>query len=212
MGDGPVSEWTKPPRTGRFAQLGGSTFSSLKYRNFRLFFVGQLISPGRQLADAGRPDAAGAQPHRQRRRARRCSPPASSRPVLLLGAWAGLVADRSDKRKLLMIVQAIAMVQSFALAALAFMDTPAAGRDLRASRWSAGSRWRSTTRPAGRSWSRWCPRRTCRTRSSLNSALMTSSRVIGPALAGLLITTVGFGWCFLLDGVSYIAVLVALCA
>jgi predicted MFS family arabinose efflux permease len=45
---------------------------------------------------------------------------------------------------------------------------------------------------------------------SLNSALMTGSRVVGPALAGLLVTTVGFGWCFLLDAVSYIAVLVAL--
>ena len=42
---------------------------------------------------------------------------------------------------------------------------------------------------------------------SLNSALMTSSRVIGPALAGLLVATVGFGWCFLADGISYIAVL-----
>jgi MFS family permease len=39
---------------------------------------------------------------------------------------------------------------------------------------------------------------------------MTSSRVIGPALAGALVITVGFGWCFLLDGISYIAVLLAL--
>ena len=39
---------------------------------------------------------------------------------------------------------------------------------------------------------------------------MTSSRVVGPALAGLLVATVGFGWCFLADGLSYIAVLVAL--
>ncbi|MEP6623379.1 MAG: MFS transporter, partial [Acidimicrobiia bacterium] len=45
---------------------------------------------------------------------------------------------------------------------------------------------------------------------SLNSALMTSSRVVGPALAGLLVATVGFGWCFLSDGLSYVAVLVAL--
>ena len=45
---------------------------------------------------------------------------------------------------------------------------------------------------------------------SLNSALMTSSRVVGPALAGLLVATVGFGWCFLADGISYIAVLLAL--
>jgi predicted MFS family arabinose efflux permease len=45
---------------------------------------------------------------------------------------------------------------------------------------------------------------------SLNSALMTSSRVVGPALAGLLISTVGFGWTFLLDSVSYVAVLASL--
>jgi predicted MFS family arabinose efflux permease len=39
---------------------------------------------------------------------------------------------------------------------------------------------------------------------------MTSARVVGPAIAGLLVATVGFGWCFLLDAVSYIAVLIAL--
>ena len=45
---------------------------------------------------------------------------------------------------------------------------------------------------------------------SLNSALMTSSRVIGPALAGLVIATAGFGWAFLVDGISYVAVLASL--
>src|SRR2546423_7537105 len=45
-------------------------------------------------------------------------------PVLILGPWAGLVADRSDKRRLLLIVQVIAMAQSFALAILAFSGNP----------------------------------------------------------------------------------------
>ena len=45
---------------------------------------------------------------------------------------------------------------------------------------------------------------------SLNSALMTSSRVVGPAIAGLLVVTVGFAACFTVDAVSYLAVLVAL--
>ncbi|MGZ4149471.1 MAG: MFS transporter, partial [Actinomycetota bacterium] len=45
---------------------------------------------------------------------------------------------------------------------------------------------------------------------SLNTALMTSSRIVGPALAGLLVVTVGFGWCFTVDAVSYLAVLAAL--
>jgi MFS family permease len=42
---------------------------------------------------------------------------------------------------------------------------------------------------------------------SLNSALMTGSRIFGPAAAGALVVTVGFAWCFLLDGISYLAVL-----
>ena len=45
---------------------------------------------------------------------------------------------------------------------------------------------------------------------SLNSAVMTGSRVVGPAAAGLLVITVGYGWAFLIDGLSYIAVLCGL--
>jgi predicted MFS family arabinose efflux permease len=45
---------------------------------------------------------------------------------------------------------------------------------------------------------------------SLNSALMTSSRIVGPALAGLLSATVGYGWCFALDGATYLAVIAGL--
>jgi predicted MFS family arabinose efflux permease len=45
---------------------------------------------------------------------------------------------------------------------------------------------------------------------SLNSALMTSARIVGPALAGLLAATVGYGWCFTVDALSYIAVIVGL--
>src|SRR5213076_3469074 len=49
-------------------------------------------------------------------------------PILVLGPWACLVADRSDKRRLLLIVQTIAMLQSFTLAALAFLPhSPVAG-------------------------------------------------------------------------------------
>jgi MFS family permease len=45
---------------------------------------------------------------------------------------------------------------------------------------------------------------------TLYSALVNASRIFGPAIAGLLVITVGFGWCFTLDAVSYLAVLVAL--
>src|SRR3954447_5370787 len=100
-----------------------TTFESLRFRNFRLFFGGQLISQiGNwltliaqallvlKLTDSG--FALGLLAACQ------------FGPVLLLGAWAGLIADRSDKRKLLIIVQAVAMAQSFTLAALAFSHSP----------------------------------------------------------------------------------------
>ena len=45
---------------------------------------------------------------------------------------------------------------------------------------------------------------------SLNSAVMTGSRVVGPALAGVLVITVGFGWAFMIDAISYLAVLAGL--
>src|SRR5438309_11612024 len=88
------------------------TFRSLHVRNFRLFFTGQLISQvGNwltlvaqtllvlKLTDNG--VALGG------------LAAAQFGPVLVLGPWAGLVADRSDKRKLLMIVQTLATAQPF---------------------------------------------------------------------------------------------------
>ena len=77
-------------------------------------------------------------------------------PVLLLGVWAGLVAARSDKRKLLLSVQVFAMAQSFALAALAFMGNPPL-MAIYVVASSAASPPRSTTRRGGPSSSRWSP-------------------------------------------------------
>ena len=103
----------------RFRLATQETFRSLHVRNFRLFFGGQLISQvGNwlslvaqallvlRLTDSG--VALG------------LLAVAQFGPVLFLGPFAGLVADRSDKRKLLLVVQSLAMVQSFCLAALVF--------------------------------------------------------------------------------------------
>ena len=130
-------------------------------------------------------------------------------PVLVIGAWAGLVADRSDKRRLLIIVQTLAMAAVLRAGRPRLQRRPAAAGHLRRSPSPAASPSRSTTRPGGPSSSRWC-RTTVQNAVSLNSALMTSARIVGPALAGLLVHTVGYGWCFLLDGLSYIAVIVGL--
>jgi MFS family permease len=130
-------------------------------------------------------------------------------PLLFLGPWAGLVADRSDKRKLLLIVQSISMLQSFALAVLVFMGDPPLASIFAIS--LVGGLTVAFDNPARRSFVvEMVPESDINNAVALNSALMTSSRIIGPALAGLLVSTVGFGWAFLVDGISYVAVLAAL--
>lgn len=192
----------------RLRTASQETFRSLHVRNFRLFFVGQLVSQVGNwltliaqtllvLKITGSGLALGA------------LTAAQFAPVLLLGAWAGLVADRSDKRRLLLIVQSIAMLQSFALGALAFMDQPPLVPLFLVA--AIGGVATAFDNPARRSFVvEMVSGDDMPNAVSLNSALMTSSRIVGPALAGLLVSTVGFGWAFWADGLSYIAVIVAL--
>ena len=185
------------------------TFRSLHLRSFRLFFTGQLISQiGNwvtliaqtllvlELTDSG--VALG------------LLAAAQFGPVLLFGAFAGLVADRSDKRRLLVTVQAVAMLQSFVLAALAFQDQPPVWAIYAIA--AVGGLATAFDNPARRSFVvELVAEEDITNAVSLNSALMTGSRVIGPAVGGLLVATAGFGWAFLVDGLTYVAVIVGLC-
>jgi MFS family permease len=184
------------------------TFQSLRSRNFRLFFGGQLISQvGNWLTLVAQTLLVYHLTHSGV--ALGALAAAQFGPVLLLGPWAGLVADRSDKRKLLMIVQTIAMAQSFTLAALAFGGSPPVLAIYAVA--LVGGVTVAFDNPARRAFvNEMVAEEDVQNAVSLNSALMTSSRVIGPALAGLLVATVGFGWCFLSDAISYTAVLLAL--
>lgn len=194
--------------TERLRGVTRETFRSLHERNFRLFFAGQLVSQiGNWLtmiAQAllvlrltGSGVAVGVLTAGQ------------FAPVLLIGAWAGLVADRSDKRKLLIAVQSLAMVQSFVLAALAFMDEPPVLAIYAVA--VVGGFTVAFDNPARRAFVvELVAEEQIPNAVSLNSALMTAARVIGPAFAGLLIATVGYAWCFALDGLSYVAVIAGL--
>jgi MFS family permease len=192
----------------RLKLVTGETFASLRIRNFRLFFAGQIVSQTGtwlgmvaqtllvlHLTDSG--VALG------------LLTAAQFGPVLLLGAWAGVVADRSDKRRLLLIVQSLAMLQSFAMGALAFMGEPPLLAIYGVA--MAGGVLTAFDNPTRRSFVvEMVQRQDINNAVSLNSALMTGSRVVGPALAGVLVMTVGFGWTFVVDGLSYVAVLVGL--
>jgi MFS family permease len=191
----------------RLRGFSGETFTSFRFRNFRLFFLGQGISQTGNwltlvtqtllvlhLTDSG--VAVGLLTAFQ------------FAPVLLFGAWGGLIADRSDKRRLLIIVQFFAMAQSFTLAALALMGDPPVAAIYAVA--FAGGLAMAFDNPARRAFVvEMVPEANVNNAVAMNSALMTTSRVIGPAFAGLLIATLGYSWAFALDGISYIAVIVA---
>jgi MFS family permease len=191
--------------TRRIIGITNDTFRSMGSRNFRVFFGGQSISQiGNWMtlvaqtllvfAITNSGVAVGVLAAFQ------------FGPILLFGAWAGLIADRTDKRRLLVIVQSIAMGQSLVLAGLAFMPNPPLLAIYAAA--CVGGITMAFENPTRRSLIiEMVPPSDIQNAVSLNSALMTGARVIGPAIAGVLIATVGFGWVFLVDGFSYVAVL-----
>ena len=192
----------------RLKLAAGETFASLRIRNFRLFFIGQSISQiGNWLSLIAQTLLVLKLTHSGT--ALGVLTAAQFAPVLLLGAFAGLVADRSDKRRLLVTTQSLAMLQSFALAALAILDRPPVAAIFGVA--FVGGIITAFDNPARRSFVvEMVPIDHVNNAVSLNSALMTGSRIVGPALAGLLVATVGFRWTFFVDGMSYIAVIAGL--
>lgn len=194
--------------TERLGTAARDTFRSLHVRNFRLFFSGQLISQTGtwvtmvaqtllvlKLTDSG--VAIGLLTAFQ------------FGPVLLLGAWAGSVADRSDKRALLIRTQVAAMAQSLVLAGVVLSGNATVGI-IYALALVQGV-ITAFDNPARRAFVvEMVPTDMVANAVSLNSTVMTGSRIVGPAAAGLLVVTVGFGWAFLIDGLSFIAVIYGL--
>jgi MFS family permease len=132
-------------------------------------------------------------------------------PVLILGPWGGVLADRFDKRRILTITQTSAAVISLALAAIVFTDVVALWMVFALS--LAAGCVTSIDNPARQSfYVEMVGEEKLTNAVSLNSAAFTGARIVGPAVAGVLIATVGMAICFLLDGISYAAVVAALLA
>jgi MFS family permease len=184
------------------------TLSSLRSRNFRLFFVGQTVSnTGNWLTMVAltllvlhRTDSGVAVG---------LLSACQFGPILLLSAWAGVIVDRTDKRKLLVVTQVLEMGQSFALAALAFSHHAPLGAFYVTA--AAGGCMLAFDNPVRRTFvNEMVPTDDVSNAVTLYSAMVNISRILGPAIAGVLIVTVGYGWCFTIDAVSYVTVLVAL--
>ncbi len=133
-------------------------------------------------------------------------------PTFLLASFAGVWVDRLDRHRLLIATQALAMVQSFTLAALALSGTIQVWEIL-------GLQMIQGIINAFDMPTRQAllvdlieDRADLPNAVALNSSMVNAARLVGPSLAGLLIAWVGEGWCFFADGASYLAVIGSLLA
>jgi MFS family permease len=187
------------------------TFHAVHHsRNFRLFFLGQAVSVTGTwvqyvasswlvLRLTGSGVALGV------------VTALSFAPVLVFGAWAGVLADRYDKRRILLGTQA-----AFAVLALALWGLVAA--DVVRLWMVYGLAFlqgvvTAVDTPARQSFfAEMVSVEQLPNAVSLNSAVMTGTRIVGPAIAGLLIAGAGLDVCFLVNGLSYLAVIGGLLA
>ncbi len=132
-------------------------------------------------------------------------------PMLLLGAWAGAVADAHNKRRMAIMTQSGLAAQALVLASLdlsGVINLPLIYvMSLVLGVVSAFDN------PARRGLvTELVPQEDIPNATSLNTAVMTGSRIFGPALAAVLVATVGTGWCFLINGVTFFAIIFSLTA
>ena len=131
-------------------------------------------------------------------------------PTFLLAPFAGVMVDRLDRRKMLVWTQTLAAIQSLALAVLTLTKVINVHEVL----------WLSVLQglinafdmPGRQSFLVQMveDRKDLGNAIALNSSMVNIARLVGPALAGIVIGSVGEGYCFLIDGVSYLAVIASL--
>ena len=133
-------------------------------------------------------------------------------PTLVLAPMAGVLVDRWDRHRLLVWTQVLSALQSLALALLALSGTITVG-------WILGLQVvqgviNAFDTPARQAFVIQMveDRADLPNAIALNSTMVNGSRIIGPSIGGVIIAAAGEGWCFMLDAISYIAVIVSLLA
>lgn len=189
------------------SQLG----RALRHRNYRLFFAGQGISLiGTWLTRV----ATSWLVYRLTGSALLLGLVsfAGQVPSFLLAPFAGVLIDRWNRHRILVVTQAIAMVQSALLAFFALSGTITVAHVLVLS--LVQGLINAFDMPARQSFvvEMVESRADLPNAIALNSSLVNSARLLGPAIGGVLIAAVGEGWCFAIDAVSYVAVLASLLA
>jgi MFS family permease len=189
--------------------MAHDTFASLKERNYRLYFTGQGISlVGTWLQMTALTWLVFTLSHHSATMVG-LAVAAQYLPVLLFGAYGGVVADRVRKRQLLLCTQSALAVLALALGLLTITGV--------VQLWMVFAiavllgTVQAADNPARQSLMiELVGESRVRNAVSLNSMLVSASRSVGPAIAGVLIATVGTGECFLINAGSFLAVLAAL--
>jgi MFS family permease len=208
----PTAEEVQPTNTTTPSPSGQSrlpaVFRSLKHRNFRLFFGGQLISLVgtwmQTIAEAwliyrltGSSVLLGLLGF------------VGQIPIFLLSPIGGLAADRWPRQRVVITTQVASMLLGFTLAALTLTGRIRVWEIIMlatllgvVNAFDVPARQSFLIEMVGRE--------DLLNAIALNSSMFNGARVAGPAVAGLLVARIGEGWCFFVNGVSYIAVLAGL--
>ncbi|MFF5255155.1 MFS transporter [Streptomyces leeuwenhoekii] len=207
MSTGPGAASAPAPRTHDIPRKT-SMFSSLKVRNYRLFFLGQVVSnigtwmqriaqDWLVLSLTGSSAAVGITTALQ------------FLPMLLFGLYGGVLVDRLRKRPALLVTQTSMALTALFLAVLTLTGHVQVWHVYVAA--FAMGLATVVDNPARQSFvSELVGRDQLQNAVSLNSANFQSARLVGPAVAGLMITGVGTGWAFLFNGLSFVAPLTGL--
>ena len=186
------------------------TFRSLTHRNFRLFYMGQLVSLSgtwmQSLAQAWllyRLTGSGLMLG--------LAGAALLAPSLVLGLYGGVLADRFSRRKLMIAAQVLAMLQALVLATLTLGGWVQPWHILTLAMLLGVVQ--AFELPARHSFvSQLVPRADLGNAIALNASLFHASRLVGPAIAGVLVVLVGEGWVFAINALTFVAVLISLLA
>jgi MFS family permease len=200
---------TAGPAEPRVFSGSSHAWRALRHRNFRLFFGGQSISlVGTWMTRI----ATSWLVYRLTGSALLLGTVsfAGQIPTFLFAPFAGVWVDRLDRRQVLVWTQTLSMVQSFALAALTLSHHIAIHWILALSvmqgivnAFDMPGRQAFMVKMVE-------DRRDLSNAIAINSSMVNVARLIGPSLAGMLIAVTSEGWCFLIDGISYIAVIASL--
>lgn len=202
-------EVTGQPRRIVLKQLSWrNTFASLRHRNFRLFFGGQLVSLiGTWMQNTAQGwlvyELTGS------KILLGVVAAVGSAPMMFFSLWGGSVADRHSKRRIVLCTQTGMMVFAFVFATLVWSGRIRPWHILILA--ALGGLALAFDMPARQAFMvEMTSREDLINAISLNSSIVNGARVVGPSVAGLLMAHVGMAMCFFLNGLSFLAVIASL--